>query len=66
MEDVDSPQQLLKVALTGQYPLLYNSYMQSRIKLETVMIMNQFLNFFTVEAKRVDDDLISPNLFKNA
>jgi len=63
MEDVDSPQQLLKV-VDGEYPLLYNNYVQSRIKLETVMIMNQFLNFFPMWTKRVDDDLIFPDFIQ--
>ena len=63
MEDVASPQQLLMV-VDRQYPLLYNSYMQSRVKLETVMIMNDILNFFPMWIKRVDDDLIFPEFIQ--
>jgi hypothetical protein len=61
---VDKPDELLKV-VDGQYPLLYNQYLQDSIYLETVIILDDVLNFFPMWEKKIDDDIVFPDfLFK--
>lgn len=61
---VDKPDDLLKV-VDGQYPLLYNNYLQDTIYLETVIILDDVLNFLPMWEKKIDDDIVFPDfLFK--
>jgi hypothetical protein len=61
---VNNPEELLKV-VDGQYPLLYNLYMQGKIAKETLIILNEILNFLPMWVKKVDDDLIFPEFVKS-
>lgn len=58
-EQVDSPDELLKV-VDGQYPLLYNFYLQDKVYLETVVILDDIMNFIPMWSKKVSDDIIFP------
>lgn len=57
---VDKPDELLKV-VDGQYPLLYNQYLQESINLETVIILDDVLNFFPMWEKKIEDDIVFPD-----
>lgn len=57
---VDMPEEMLKV-VAGQYPLLYNEYLKSKIKLETIVILNDILNFIPMWRKRISDDIVFPD-----
>jgi hypothetical protein len=61
---VDNPEELLKV-VDGQYPLLYNLYLHDKVKKETVMILNNFMNFIPMWTKKIDDDIIFPEFVKS-
>ncbi len=61
---VNNPEELLKV-VDGQYPLLYNLYMQGKIAKETLIILNEILNFLPMWVKKVDDDLIFREFVKS-
>jgi hypothetical protein len=60
---VDKPDQLLKV-VDGDYPLLYNLYKQDTVKLETVIILDDIMNFIPMWTKKVTDDLIFPDFVR--
>lgn len=57
---VENPDELLRV-VDGQYPLLYTLYKQDDIKLETVIILNDIMNFIPMWSKKIDDDVIFPD-----
>jgi hypothetical protein len=61
---VDNPEELLKV-VDGQYPILYNLYLHDKVKKETVMILNNFMNFIPMWSKKIDDDIIFPEFVKS-
>ena len=61
---VDNPEELLRV-VDGQYPLLYNLYLHDKVKKETVMILNNFMNFIPMWSKKIDDDIIFPEFVKS-
>lgn len=63
-DSVDNPEELLKV-VDGQYPLLYNLYLHDKVKKETVMILNNFMNFIPMWNKKIDDDIIFPEFVKS-
>jgi hypothetical protein len=63
-DSVDNPEELLKV-VDGQYPLLYNLYLHDKVKKETVMILNNFMNFIPMWSKKIDDDIIFPEFVKS-
>jgi hypothetical protein len=56
---VDSPDDILKV-VDGQYPLLYNEYIQGRVHKETVILLDNQMNFIPMWLKKVEDDIIFP------
>jgi hypothetical protein len=58
-DNVENPEQLLRV-VDGEYPLLYTYHLQGKIQIETIIIMNDFLNFMPMWSKKVDDDIIFP------
>jgi hypothetical protein len=57
---VEVPEEMLKV-VDGQYPLLYNEYLKSKIKLETIVILNDILNFLPMWLKKISDDIVFPD-----
>ena len=58
-DKVNKPDQLL-VVVDGQYPLLYNEYLQDSVYLETVVILDDILNFLPMWSKKVEDDVVFP------
>jgi hypothetical protein len=58
-DNVDNPEELLRV-VDGEYPLLYTYHLQGKIQIETIIIMNDFLNFMPMWSKKVSDDIIFP------
>lgn len=62
-EQVNVPDELLKV-VDGQYPLLYNLHLQDKVYLETVIILDDIMNFIPMWSKKVDDDIIFPDFIK--
>jgi len=62
-DKVDKPDDLLKV-VDGQYPLLYNEYLQDSVYLETVVILDDILNFLPMWSKKVEDDIVFPDFVK--
>ena len=62
LASVDTPNQLLEVN-PGCYPILLSEAMGSSIKLETLIILNYFMNFCTMWNKTIDDDIIWPNYY---
>jgi hypothetical protein len=57
---VEMPEDMLKV-VDGQYPLLYNEYLQGKVNLETIIILNDIMNFFPMWKKKVTDDIVFPD-----
>lgn len=57
---VEIPEDMLKV-VDGQYPLLYNEYLQGKVNLETIIILNDIMNFFPMWKKKVADDIVFPD-----
>jgi hypothetical protein len=63
-DSVNNPEELLKV-VDGQYPLLYTLYTQGKSTKETLIILNEILNFMPMWVKKVDDDIIFPEFIKS-
>jgi hypothetical protein len=63
-DSVNNPEELLRV-VDGQYPLLYNLYMQGNTTKETLIILNELLNFLPMWVKKVEDDIIFPEFVKS-
>lgn len=61
---VNNPEDLLRV-VDGQYPLLYNLYMQQKSTKETLIILNECLNFLPMWIRKIDDDIIFPEFVKS-
>jgi hypothetical protein len=57
---VEMPEDMLKV-VDGQYPLLYNEYLQGKITIETIIIMNDMMNFLPMWRKKIADDIVFPD-----
>ena len=62
LASVDTPNKLLEVN-PGCYPILLSEAMGNSIKLETLIILNYFMNFCTMWNKTIDDDIIWPNYY---
>ena len=60
---VSNPEDLLKV-VDSQYPLLYNMYLQEKVHLETIIILNDYMNFLPMWLRKIDDDIIFPEFVK--
>ena len=60
---VNNPEDLLKV-VDSQYPLLYNMYLQEKVHLETIIILNDYMNFLPMWLRKIDDDIIFPEFVK--
>ena len=54
-----SPNEMLIVD-NGQYPLLLNEVMRGKIAIETLVILNELMNFLPMWQKKIDDDIIWP------
>lgn len=63
LDMVDKPDELLQV-VDGDYPLLYTLYKQGDVSLETIIIMNDIMNFMPMWSKKVTDDLIFPDFVR--
>lgn len=62
-DKVEKPDDLLSV-VDGQYPLLYNEFLQNSINLETIVILNGILNFLPMWSKKIEDDIVFPDFAK--
>lgn len=60
LDSVNKPDELLKV-VDGDYPLLYNLYVQRDVNLESIVILNDFMNFLPMWKNKVSDDIIFPD-----
>lgn len=60
LDQVNSPNDLLSVK-SGEYPKLLQSAMQESIGLETLIILDDIMNFFPMWKKKIDDDIIWPS-----
>ena len=63
LDMVDKPDELLRV-VDGDYPLLYTLHKQGDVSLETIIIMNDIMNFIPMWSKKVTDDLIFPEFIR--
>jgi len=62
-DTVENPEELLRV-VDGDYPLLYTYHLQEKIEIETIIIMNSFMNFMPMWLKKINDDIIFPQFVK--
>ena len=56
---LQSPNEML-VVTDGQYPILLKEVMQGTIIIETLVILNDIMNFFPMWSKKIDDTIIWP------
>ena len=56
----ESPDRMLKVE-DGQHPVLLHQVMSGSIKVETLCILNDIMNFFPMWDRKISDDIIWPN-----
>jgi hypothetical protein len=54
-----SPPDLIKVT-PNDHPILLKEMMRDKVMIETVVIMNDLMNFLPMWQKRIDDDIIWP------
>jgi hypothetical protein len=59
LDSVDSAEELL-IVKPGKYPILLQSVMEESISIETLVILNDIMNFFPMWTKKIDDDIIWP------
>lgn len=60
LEQVNSPDELMKVR-SGEYPDLLVGAMQNSISIETLVILNDMMNFFSMWDKKISDNIIWPS-----
>lgn len=60
LEQANSPDELMKVR-SGEYPDLLVGVMQNSISIETLVILNDMMNFFSMWDKKISDDIIWPS-----
>lgn len=60
---VKSPNDLIEVK-QGQHPILLSETMSGTIAIETLIILNDIMNFFPMWRKKVDDDIIFPEYIR--
>lgn len=60
LEQANSPDELVKVR-SGEYPDLLIGAMQNSISIETLVILNDMMNFFSMWDKKISDDIIWPS-----
>ena len=56
----DDPEQMLAV-IDGQHPNLLREVMSGSIQIETMVILNDIMNFFPMWDRKISDDIIWPN-----
>jgi hypothetical protein len=61
LNDAQSPNQMLMVE-DGQYPLLLKEVMYSNIVVETLVILNDIMNFFPMWDKKIADTIVWPSM----
>jgi len=49
------------LSVSGSYPKLLEEMMQKNVMIETVVILNDMMNFFPMWQKKINDDIIWPN-----
>ncbi|CAB4222011.1 59 protein [uncultured Caudovirales phage] len=62
LKSVDAPNKLLEVP-SGCYPILLSESMAGSVKLESLLILNSIMNFFSMWNKTIDDDIVWPNYY---
>lgn len=60
MIDEGSPEEML-IVMKGQHPKLLRTVMSGEISIETVVILNNLLNFFPMWDRKISEDIIWPN-----
>ena len=60
LADGNSPDSMLEVKPNG-YPALMNFVQLNQVSLETLVILNDILNFIPMWTKKIDDDIIWPD-----
>jgi hypothetical protein len=60
LEQANTPDELMKVR-SGAYPTLLVGAMQNSISIETLVILNDMMNFFSMWDKKISDDIIWPS-----
>lgn len=60
LDKVDNPNELL-VVKKNEFPLLMQCAQQKDIALETLIILNDLMNFFPMWEKEIYDDIVWPN-----
>jgi hypothetical protein len=61
LDNVASPTELIAVK-NGEYPRLLTETMQENIAFETLVILDDILGFFDMWTKKINDDIIWPNI----
>ena len=56
----DAPEKMLTV-IDGQHPVLLSEVMGGTIAVETMVILNDIMNFFPMWNRKISDDIIWPN-----
>ena len=59
LEQANSPDELM-IVRSGGYPALLVGAMQNSISIETLVILNDMMNFFSMWDKKISDDIIWP------
>jgi hypothetical protein len=59
LEQADNPDELVTVP-SGGYPALLQGAMQNSISIETLVILDDIMNFFPMWNKKISDDIIWP------
>lgn len=61
LNDTQSPNEMLVVE-DGQYPILLKEVMHSNIAVETLVILNDIMNFFPMWDKKIADTIVWPSM----
>jgi hypothetical protein len=61
LNDTQSPNEML-VVTDGQYPILLKEVMHSNIAVETLVILNDIMNFFPMWDKKIADTIVWPSM----
>ena len=60
LDEVEKPNDLLLVR-SNEFPKLLQSVMNYSISIETIIILNDIMNFFPMWKKQIDDDIVWPD-----
>ena len=61
LNDTQSPNEML-VVTDGQYPILLKEVMHNTITVETLVILNDIMNFFPMWDKKIADTIVWPSM----